>query len=218
VARQTGEEASVEYTVLVGATGWEFGPWEQSFYPEDLPEDWRLSFYSNEFPVVRLPTSRLAAATDTDVEEWLEETNSQFRFVLQLDCPLDATLEARLATLRPKLLAVIVPRDGSIQAGEVLADLPRVMAKAEDQSCELHLQAGVGHCWDGRGAPCWGDDIALVCLPAAAYKDMRQLKEVIAACQPALEEGRQLVLLFEGEAPDVEVMRNARTIAELLGF
>ena len=150
--------------------------------------------------------------------EWLDETNPQFRFVLELDCPQDAALEARLATLRPKLLAVIVPRDGSLQPGEALNGLPRVMAKAEDQSCELHLQAGVGHCWDGRGAPCWGDDIALVCLASSDYKDMRQLKEVIAACQPALEEGRQLVLLFEGKAPDVEVMRNARTIAELLGY
>jgi len=202
----------------VGATGWEFGPWEQSYYPEDLPEDWRLTYYSNDFPVVRLPTSRLAAASDNEVQEWLDETNGQFRFVVELDCPQDAALEARLATLRPKLLAVIVPRDGAIQPGEALAGLPRVMAKAEDQSCELHLQAGVGHCWNGQGAPCWGDDIALVCLAASDYKDMRRLKEVIAACQPALEEGRQLVLLFEGQAPDVEVMHNARTIAELLGY
>lgn len=208
----------MEYSVLVGATGWEFGPWEQSFYPEDLPEDWRLSYYSNEFPVVRLATSRLAVATDNEVEEWLDETNSQFRFIVDLDCPLDEALEARLVSLRPKLLAVIIPRDGAYQPGESLSGLPRVMARAEDQSCELHLQAGVGHCWDGRGAPCWGDDIALVCLASSDYKDMRQLKEVIAACQPALEEGRQLVLLFEGQPPDVEVMRNARTIAELLGY
>jgi hypothetical protein len=209
---------SAEYTVMVGASGWEFSAWDERFYPEDLPEDWRLGYYSNEFPVVLLPASRLAEAGPDEVEEWLEETNAQFRFVLQLDLAPDTALEAKLAELHPKLLAVIVPRDGSIQPGELLADLPQVMEKATDQSCELHLQAGIGHCWNGQGAPCWGDDIAIVCLRSGDYKDMRQLKEVIAACQPALEEGRQLVLLFEGEAPDVEVMRNARTITELLGY
>jgi hypothetical protein len=209
---------SGDYTVMVGASGWEYPAWWDSFYPEDLPQDWRLSFYSNEFPVVLLPASRVAAAGEAEVTEWLEETNEAFRFVLQLDCPLDAGLQARLETLLPKLLAVVVPRDQAVGLPDSLAGLPRVMEKATDKSCELHLQAGLGHCWDGHGAPCWGDDIALVCLPAAEYKDMRQLKEVIARCQPALEEGRRLVLLFEGEAPDTEVMHNARTITELLGY
>jgi hypothetical protein len=209
---------SGDYTVFVGASGWEYAAWEESFYPEDLPSDWRLSFYSNEFPVVLLPASRLAEAATPEVTEWLEETHAKFRFVLQLDRPLDAELQARLEILRPKLLAVVVPRDQAVALPESLAGLPQVMEKATDKSCELHLQAGLGHCWDGHGAPCWGDDIALVCLSAGDYKDMRQLKEVIASCQPALEEGRQLVLLFEGEAPDIEVMRNARTIVELLGY
>ena len=206
------------HTVMVGAIGWEYPSWRDSFYPEDLPEDWRLSYYSNEFPVVLLPVSRLAAAELSEVTEWLEETHQGFRFVLELDRPLDAALRARLETLAPKLLAVVMPREQAVELPETLARLPQVMEKAADKSCELHLQAGVGHCWDGHGAPCWGDDIALVCLQAGEFKDMRRLREVIASCQPALEEGRCLVLLFEGEAPDIEVMHNARTIAELLGY
>lgn len=209
----------MDYTVLVGAADWDYDRWQQSFYPEDLPEDWRLGYYGNEFQVVQLRATRLAAAAVEEVEQWVDETQPGFRFLLFLDRAHDAELAARLAILRPKLLALVLPRDGSVEPDASLAELPRIIERANDHSCETHLQAGIGHCWDGHGAPCWGDDIAVVCLDASQYKDLRQLKEVINACQPAVQAGRQLVIIFDGgEAPDVELMHQARTIADLLGF
>ena len=45
-----------DYRILIGAAGWQHKEWgSEVFYPEDLPEDWYLSFYANEFPVVLLP-------------------------------------------------------------------------------------------------------------------------------------------------------------------
>ena len=38
--------------ITVGSYGWRHPHWRGSFYPEDLPEDWQLSYYSNEFSVV----------------------------------------------------------------------------------------------------------------------------------------------------------------------
>jgi len=44
-----------DYRILIGAAGWQHKEWENEvFYPEDLPDDWYLSFYANEFPVVLL--------------------------------------------------------------------------------------------------------------------------------------------------------------------
>ena len=43
--------------LLLRARDWEHPAWNQEFYPDDLPEDWRLSYYANEFPVVLVPVS-----------------------------------------------------------------------------------------------------------------------------------------------------------------
>ncbi|MBD3669396.1 MAG: hypothetical protein HUJ29_01375 [Gammaproteobacteria bacterium] len=209
--------SSHDYSVLVGASGWEFPAWEDRLYPEDLPEDWRITYYSNEFSVVLLPLSRLAEADEEEVETWVEDTHDSFRFVLEIDQALSEGVKPRLRQLASKLLAVVVHCEEVTLPSE-LEGLPRVLEKVAAKHCELDLQHGMGHCWDGEGAPCWGDDIALVCLQAEQYKDMRKLKEIITRCEPALQQGRRLVLLFEGNAPDLEVMRGARTIAELLGY
>ena len=50
---------SLKKTINPGAYGWRHKHWLESFYPEDLPvngsEDWRLSYYSNEFNTVMVP-------------------------------------------------------------------------------------------------------------------------------------------------------------------
>ena len=38
--------------ILIGASGWLHSGWQEQFYPEDLPQDWQLAYYGNEFPVV----------------------------------------------------------------------------------------------------------------------------------------------------------------------
>jgi len=49
---QQNETAYVEDSIRVGVFGWEHEHWIGTFYPDDLPEDWRLSYYANEFSVV----------------------------------------------------------------------------------------------------------------------------------------------------------------------
>ncbi len=36
------------------AVGWDHPAWQGSFYPDDLPADWRLTYYANEVPGVLL--------------------------------------------------------------------------------------------------------------------------------------------------------------------
>jgi uncharacterized protein YecE (DUF72 family) len=35
--------------VLLGALDWKVPRWRDEYYPEDLPEEWQLSYYANEF-------------------------------------------------------------------------------------------------------------------------------------------------------------------------
>ncbi len=66
-------------TIRVGACGWDQADWTGSFYPDDLPEDWRLSYYANEFPCILIP-EEVWRANDVDLQQWAEDVPEDFRF------------------------------------------------------------------------------------------------------------------------------------------
>jgi uncharacterized protein YecE (DUF72 family) len=70
------------YIVYLGAVGWRHEAWRGDFYPEDLPEDWQLSFYNTQFRCVYLPAEYWRNASDEEVANWLQDTQEGFRFVL----------------------------------------------------------------------------------------------------------------------------------------
>ena len=69
----------------IGARGWLHPGWEATFYPDDLPEEWRLGYYANEFSTVLLPAEQWLAADGEALAEWAEEAHEGFRFVLESD-------------------------------------------------------------------------------------------------------------------------------------
>jgi hypothetical protein len=69
--------------VLVGAAGWQQPAWRKGFYPEDLPDDWLLSYYNTQFSAVYLPAAVWQAATEATWAQWLHDTQDSFHFVLQ---------------------------------------------------------------------------------------------------------------------------------------
>jgi len=66
-------------TIRVGACGWDHIDWPGAFYPDDLPEDWRLSYYANEFSSILVPED-VWQANDADFEQWVEDVPDDFRF------------------------------------------------------------------------------------------------------------------------------------------
>jgi uncharacterized protein YecE (DUF72 family) len=71
--------------VFVGAVNWEHPDWRGSLYPEDLPEDWLLSYYNTQFQAVYLPAAVWQAASGATWAQWLDDTQEGFRFVLQAE-------------------------------------------------------------------------------------------------------------------------------------
>lgn len=69
--------------IFVGAWGWKHDAWgKDQFYPDDLPADWRLSYYSNEFDMVVIPADYWASG-DLEQEDWLDDVDDEFEFYLQ---------------------------------------------------------------------------------------------------------------------------------------
>lgn len=69
--------------VLVGGMNWDHPGWRGGFYPDDLPEDWMLSYYNTQFQAVYLPASVWQAVPETSWTQWLNDTQEGFYFVLE---------------------------------------------------------------------------------------------------------------------------------------
>lgn len=66
----------------IGLKGFRDEPWIEGFFPNDLPEEWRLSYYANEFCALTINARDWMALDAADVEEWLEERGTRFELLL----------------------------------------------------------------------------------------------------------------------------------------
>lgn len=101
------------YRCLLGAQGWDHAAWLGNFYPEDMPAEWRLSFYNTEFECVYLPRALWRNTEVASCVSWERDTLAGFRFLLEpSDTALTAADTARLAALGEKafLLADDAPQ------------------------------------------------------------------------------------------------------------
>ncbi|MBE9567519.1 MAG: DUF72 domain-containing protein [Proteobacteria bacterium] len=82
----------------VGAYGWLHPSWQVAFYPEDLPQDWMLSYYSNELNTVMVPADYWYEGSGFDCESWLNDIHDDFSFYVE--CPEQLLVsEANIDTL-----------------------------------------------------------------------------------------------------------------------
>lgn len=62
--------------------GWQRPDWISGYYPDDLPEDWRLAYFANEFPSLLLPQAVWTGAVDDDIAAWADDVAPDFRIYL----------------------------------------------------------------------------------------------------------------------------------------
>ncbi|MHB1585664.1 MAG: DUF72 domain-containing protein [Acidiferrobacteraceae bacterium] len=98
--------------LMIGMCGWEHPDWTPGFYPEELPPEWRLTFYANHFTTVLVPAERWLSGARQDLEQWLDDTGDDFRFVLELPADHERRQdEIRLRTriLDERIAALVIP-------------------------------------------------------------------------------------------------------------
>ncbi len=86
--------------IEVAAYGWLGAEWD-AFYPEDLPPEWRLDYYANEFFAVVIPHQVWLSEPDEALLAWQEQVFAEFRFYWEL--PSDygvVSARERLSRLR----------------------------------------------------------------------------------------------------------------------
>lgn len=107
--------------ITAGAYGWRHPHWSGCYYPEGLPsgepeydaDDWRLSYYSNDFESVLVPAIYWQSATVEDCASWLDDVHPDFEFFVEcyasvMDQPSLIQLAEVLSVLKPQLSALVV--------------------------------------------------------------------------------------------------------------
>ncbi|MEJ1353156.1 MAG: ABC transporter permease [Candidatus Sedimenticola sp. (ex Thyasira tokunagai)] len=205
----SGEGGWGDLGFVVGARGWDHDVWVGSFYPDDLPSEWRLGYYANEFPGVLVPEAEWSGTGESGWEEWCDEVPEGFCFYLELSDTSSVRLqqlEACAVSLGDMLKGVLLQGvDAVMEAGSLR--VPRLMAvvREDDSACFVAVGQGAGR----KG----------VLLDSEHMPDLRSLRKLLESVEynggvdsitPALFVG--------GKAPDVGKMQEAKTLLELMGL
>lgn len=234
--------------IQIAARGIQHAVWQGEFYPDDLPQDWRLTYYSNEFRALVVPAAEWVLAQEDELAQWLADTDEAFSFYLEVtELQLDWWGFAEKAELLGSQLGGILLRpeqwladsagladalDAATSIAPVCVLLPddQVLGSQDETllteyGVELAWQpasrAGVGRV-DASNAPPWRGDGALlvVWITGDMTCSPRQWREIISAALRRVNQfspGEHVILLmFNGEAPDTDGMRNAAMIGDLL--
>ncbi|MGD8711397.1 MAG: hypothetical protein PVG50_01030 [Thiohalophilus sp.] len=218
------------HRILIGSLGWQFDDWQDSFYPEDLPLEWRLGYYSNEFPLAVITDKE--RQDETELLESLDDCREDILLLLSVAItqPDDSAsgLACRLARQFPRQAGLLLQVDPSVIA-DPDAWLERVAIECEELPlCILPLaplneqwraalqSRKIGWGWnehtdsDGLGV----GPLAIMQVEQGATP--RELRERLEAGLAVSDEQRHVGLMFTGEPPSIEAMRQARTLDELM--
>ncbi|WP_455221881.1 hypothetical protein [Kaarinaea lacus] len=217
--------------IFVGTRGWQYSDWLGDFYPDDLPEDWRFSYYSNEQQAILVPFDYLHRYTEEEWAEWVEDTPNEFAFYVELSGSASWNeVSSILEVIGKQLKGIVIVIDDlpDIEAFASLVRHAKVMApvciqrvgdKVSEQDMEtLRSCHEVNECWNGENdAPVWGYGGAAVLLRDSGKQNspdiLRQLIEKGIEYAGTCE---AIALFFTGDAPKISDIRNARTITELM--
>jgi hypothetical protein len=191
--------------------GWDHAAWRGGFYPEDLPPEWRLSYFANAFPGVLIPWEDWYRLDKPSLNAWRDDVAGGFRFYLELAQSVDMQTRVDAADCLEGHFGgfvVVSTREGQ------LADY------ADSQSPELNycrLFTPGSTTDDVQQGLADKKQVAWL-IPSSdlpTLKGQRIFLEQLAA-QVAVE--AEVLLFLEGHPPDLGKLGELRTLAQLLGF
>jgi hypothetical protein len=115
-----------ESTIVTPRGWWDLAD-AQQFYPSDLPTEWQLAYFANEFRATLVPLAAWSAAGAT-CRQWRGDVPEAFRFVaeaprLQSTASEDQTeMQALEQALDGRLAAWLAPMPNS--AADIVGELP----------------------------------------------------------------------------------------------
>lgn len=104
--------------IRLGALGWTYSAWQETFYPADMPAEWQLTYFNTQFNCVFLARSRWQQAGSEQMAEWNADTHERFLFLLEggAHLPLPAELARKALMVEPGEASIFwFTRDSSLK-------------------------------------------------------------------------------------------------------
>ncbi len=181
----------------LGTKGWRHAHWQNTFYPDDLPPDWQLAYYANEFSTVLVPVEEWSQ--QADVAQWLDDVPEGFRFYI------DAPRQSELLPLFTRSCEMLQDKLAGVVASEII-QLPitvpvYVAQETNTQNILLREQTN-------------GSMLALLEEDYANLKVLRKwLQQTMAE-----NENKLRGIFLSNKSVSVQQLRDVKTLVELLGI
>lgn len=195
---------NIRAELVIGARGWVHASWLESYYPDDLPEDWQLDYYTNEFGAVLLPAELWTQAGVDDIEQWLATVGENFLFFLELPAQ-PGDFVARLEAFAGRCAGATLDTGNADDWSALTGEIP--LLYSED--------TGVLR----RYRPAGQAEAVLACLQAGPGEkiELPVLREQLESALSGVPVTSQLAFIIGNKDPAIENLQNAKLIAELLG-
>jgi hypothetical protein len=197
------------YTISVGVFDWVNFPRQQGFYPDDIPEEWKLAFYSNEFNSACLSLTALSSQVDL-LSDWVSDLPDEFELSIYIEqsnhIPIIQTL---LQNEDCHLTALIVDQSGSNNLLHK-ENLPSVL------STEILIYE-FNEIWTPMNTAVQNSRFAM--LPIA--ENIRQYREWIEQWLKGSEQDSPVedkTLWLQGADTSYQQLSEIRTLTELMGY
>jgi hypothetical protein len=202
------EQRSVFHILPVG---WDHPGWVGGFYPEDLPREWRLSYFSNEFPGVMISQQVWCVNDEDKLNAWHDDVGERFRFYLALNQPLDVqhcmqAIRCLTGNFGGFVVDVSVWDDFSL----------RTDLKALGANCYLLFSKGMTVCnTDHRLLE--QSRIALL-LSTDDLLDLGSQRRFLEQLAGQIVPTSEIMVFLDGDPPAIHKLREFITLAQLLGL
>lgn len=222
----------------IGARGWNHPAWVDQYYPNDLPEEWRLAYYANEFRSVSIPSNEWLFSDQEKIVQWSNDIHEDFRFILEW--PLEslinsqnnkAELEKIIEPIFSRIsgLLILVTNENNSILVKDFTNLPQWCNKYPvhiefNNSVPDYLRQEMINKFHAQ--PCWStgelkrhnlhQDLALGLIQSSPALSLKELRQQIESFILYAAGCREAVLLFSGKPPSIDSMQNAKIISELL--
>jgi len=207
----------IENRIETGALGYLHPGWDEQYYPEGLPEDWRLDYYSHHFRFVLMKPDEWLSSSGDDINQWLQDVTDSFKFFLSIDAvDVNDKVIEQISLIKSGLA-------GQLQGLVIMqydSHLPDVIMKALCALTTVHVDTDKTDQLPVEVKPCWrkarpvpGSVIGF--LSREESKDIRVMRayieDFIKVCDP-----QQAYLVYEGDPPPSKTMQDAQVILQML--
>lgn len=208
--------------IVLGAYGWRHPLWLSTFYPDDLPEDWQLTYFSNEFNAVLVPAAYWQAGEIVDCEEWMDAVHDDFQFFVECHVNMLETititeLESCLKMLQPQIVALVIldeqqMSESAIKPFYALADSLALDVFGPDIGSGANVGSKKKNIWYPGGS--CSSDLAFVENDLSDLRSARKIVEDFVS----QSEGESASIIVNHPKLQVNELVKFRSMLEIMGY